>query len=254
MDNEKVYCVYRHINKINGKQYVGQTCQKPEKRWANGKHYETSTYFNNAIKKYGWDNFEYEVIAFNLTLNEANCLEEQLISELDLMNPGKGYNLRSGGENNFLSEETKRKISESSKNKIVSEETRQRMHDSQVGKKHSEETKNKISEAAKLRIGDKNSFYGKKHSEETKKKIGDAIRNLPEETRRKQSDAHKGIKNYGIKPVDQYDKNETFIKHWEYIQLAADELGIIASHISACAKGKRKSAGGFIWRYTNESN
>ena len=120
-NDEKLYCVYKHTNKINGKQYVGQTCQKPEKRWSNGKHYETSTYFNNAIKKYGWDNFEHEIVATKLTLKEANYLEEKLIAELDLMNPKKGYNLRSGGENNFLSEETKRKISESSKNKIVSE-------------------------------------------------------------------------------------------------------------------------------------
>jgi group I intron endonuclease len=39
------------------------------------------------------------------------------------------------------------------------------------GKKASEETRQKISENAKLRIGEKNGFFGKHHSEETIQKI-----------------------------------------------------------------------------------
>lgn len=31
-NNMKLYCIYLHINKINHKVYVGQTCQQPEKR------------------------------------------------------------------------------------------------------------------------------------------------------------------------------------------------------------------------------
>ena len=61
------YCVYIHINKINGKMYIGQTCQKPEKRWNSGKGYKDDVYFSTAIQKYSWDNFEHEVIASILT-------------------------------------------------------------------------------------------------------------------------------------------------------------------------------------------
>lgn len=45
------YCVYMHINKINGKIYVGQTYNIKERWRCNGKNYFASTKFFNAIKK-----------------------------------------------------------------------------------------------------------------------------------------------------------------------------------------------------------
>jgi len=51
------------------------------------------------------------------------------------------------------------------------------------------------------------------------------------------------------KPILQYDLNENFIKEWESAVEANKFLGFNKSHISCCAKGKRKTAMGFIWRY-----
>lgn len=110
------YCVYVHTNKINGKKYVGQTCRIPKKRWANGYGYKNNKYFNNAISKYGWDNFEHKIIASNLTKDEANNFEILLIEKLDTTNRNKGYNITKGGEGargRHTTEETKQKISES---------------------------------------------------------------------------------------------------------------------------------------------
>ena len=75
-------CVYIHTNKTNGKMYVGQTCQNPKKRWSNGLGYVTQQYFYRAIQKYGWDGFEHEIIASNLTKSEADNFEKILIKEL----------------------------------------------------------------------------------------------------------------------------------------------------------------------------
>ena len=51
--------------------------QEPEKRWGvNGRNYKSSPHFYSAIQKYGWDNFEHNILFTNLTKEEA-CLKEQ---------------------------------------------------------------------------------------------------------------------------------------------------------------------------------
>lgn len=100
------YCVYIHTNKINNKKYIGQTQygDDPNKRWRNGFGYKDCTYFYKAIQKYGWNNFEHEIIASNLTQEEANHFEELLIEKFETMSSDKGYNIKSGGENHIRSE------------------------------------------------------------------------------------------------------------------------------------------------------
>ena len=179
----KTWTVYIHTNKINGKKYIGQTCQNPIKRWNNGKGYETSPRFYNAILKYGWENFSHEIIAENLTLEQANDLEMQLIAKYKTQDEKYGYNLDSGGHNTQHSEETKRKIGISNHIALQgskwSEEHRQLMSEMFsgegnpfYGKHHTEETKKKISESRKgKRAGVDHPFYGKHHSQESLNKM-----------------------------------------------------------------------------------
>lgn len=94
-----LYTVYMHRNKINGKVYIGQTCQEPERRWRKGEGYKSSSYFYNAIVKYRWDNFEHIVLMSNLTEEESNRYKQKFIKEYDSINPLKGYNLAHGGLN-----------------------------------------------------------------------------------------------------------------------------------------------------------
>jgi hypothetical protein len=53
-----------------------------------------------------------------------------------------------------------------------------------------------------------------------------------------------------IKKVTQFSMNMNFIKEWNSIALASKSLGIGSNSITTCCKGKYKSSGGFIWRYT----
>lgn len=97
------YYVYIHTNKINGKMYVGLT-KNLKQRWSrNGSRYIESKKFWNAICKYGWDNFDHEIFAANLTREQACNMQKLLIKELDTIQ--NGYNISEGGDCYCMSEQ-----------------------------------------------------------------------------------------------------------------------------------------------------
>jgi hypothetical protein len=55
--------------------------------------------------------------------------------------------------------------------------------------------------------------------------------------------------NFRAKSVLQYDIHGNFIKEWSSVVEAKETLKI--SSIEKCANFKRKSAGGYVWRYKN---
>lgn len=129
--------VYCYTNKINGKKYVGQTINEIAARARkNGSGYGKQFKFGKAIAKYGWNNFEVEVLEIVFAENQKdlqerlNILERKYIAEFDSYY--NGYNADLGGSC-----------------KIVSEETKQKLREKNLGKKHPEETKEKISNALK---------------------------------------------------------------------------------------------------------
>ena len=132
---ERTFCVYMHTNKINGKKYIGQTCKTPSKRWGlNGEKYRTCPHFYNAIHKYGWDNFEHEILFENLTVDEANEKEKELIEFYKSADDKFGYNIRFGGKNAEMPESIKKKIGDANRGKRHSEQTREKISQALVGK------------------------------------------------------------------------------------------------------------------------
>ena len=152
-----MYTVYQHKNKINGKVYIGITKQKPEQRWRHGQGYKSSPHFYAAIQKYGWDNFEHNILFQNLTKEEACKKEQELIAKYHSMDREFGYNSTSGGDIFTMNKETKQKISQSmmgNKNGLgrpCSEEKKKKISEAQKGKHLTEKHKQKLSEAAKNR-------------------------------------------------------------------------------------------------------
>ena len=95
----ETWVVYVHTLILDGRKYIGQT-NDIKVRWKPSA-YKNSIKFYNAIQQYGWNNFTHEVLYDNLTLEEANELEEKLIAEYDTIN--NGFNLDSGGLNHLHS-------------------------------------------------------------------------------------------------------------------------------------------------------
>lgn len=89
------YYIYKHTAP-NGKSYIGITSREPEVRWANGNGYCGQSKFYNAIKKYGWDNIEHEILFSDLPRDLACQREKEHIRQFDTIN--NGYNCSTGGE------------------------------------------------------------------------------------------------------------------------------------------------------------
>lgn len=88
------YCVYEHVFP-NGKRYIGIS-NNPVKRWRNGEGYSTQPKVYRAIKKYGWDHIQHNIIIKRLTQEQAKTLEKYLIALLNTIE--HGYNETIGGD------------------------------------------------------------------------------------------------------------------------------------------------------------
>ncbi|MDS7057079.1 NUMOD3 domain-containing DNA-binding protein [Klebsiella pneumoniae] len=138
--------IYKATNLINGKIYIGQTTLELKER-KRGHIYDASirkyiSVFHRAIRKYGEDNFKWEVIDKASNSDELNQKETHWIdffnTYLDNDN-SNGYNMTTGGGNYQRSEETKEKMRNN--------------HADMKGENHP--------------------FYGKNHSDKTKQKMSE---------------------------------------------------------------------------------
>lgn len=191
-------CIYCITNTVNGKKYIGQTIQEPEKRIR--RHFTTKkrSYLSRAVSEYGKSAFLHEIVEDNIPYEHLAAREQYWVAHFDTMSPN-GYNLTGGGERvKIVSPSTRKKLSEALKGeknpnygKIRSNEHRRRLSEANRGKKHSPETRRKISESKK---GEKNPNYRKPRSPETRRKMSESHKGkkLTTEHRRKLSESHTG--------------------------------------------------------------
>lgn len=218
------YIVYMHTSP-NNKRYIGITSQEPERRWRkNGEGYKDHLYFWRAIQKYGWDNFRHDILYVNLTKEEAEKKEIELIANYNSNNIYFGYNMSIGGESGSK------------------------------GYKYTDEQRSRLSE---IRKGEKNGMYGKHHSKETieKERMSHLRENLSEDTIYKMSIAKRGKKR-DRKSVEKQIatiSNKVICLETSAVYNGTKEAGklnnIDPSCISKVCRGERKTAGGFHWCY-----
>lgn len=189
--------IYKCTNKINGKIYVGKTCKGLKGRIESHKadflyglknnHLTYPLY--NAFEKYGFENFDWEVIDVALTEEELNQKEIFWIKELgSLVQFNKGYNINKGGNggDNFTNNPRKEEIRQkhkSRKRKPMSKESIARRIQTRrvtISKRSAEETHiigRRISDGLKEYYKThKNHQFNKPVTEETKEKIKKSLK------------------------------------------------------------------------------
>ena len=96
--------IYKITNKVNNKCYIGQTMKTAQERWKEHQQHAFGSHPNDinktlykAIRKYGIENFDFEVIQDNIETYEQ--LDKAEIYWIDFYNSFvKGYNETFGGQ------------------------------------------------------------------------------------------------------------------------------------------------------------
>ena len=94
--------LYLITNSINNKKYIGIT-NNPKKRWENHRcNNDPTMAIAKAIKKYGAENFKFEILLKNIPLDEIDDYEIEYIEKYEShVSTGKGYNISKGGRYNI---------------------------------------------------------------------------------------------------------------------------------------------------------
>lgn len=216
-DNLNTFAVYCHYFP-NGKVYVGLTCHCDdieEKRFGHdGYKYNKQPLVYRAIQKYGWDNIQHEIIAKYVSRESAVNIERDLIALYKSNERDHGYNISPGGEDgSYHSEESRKKMSEQRRGKKKSEEHRRKIGESNRGRVMSAEARKKIADKAKGRKLD----------------TTNDPRNM-------------SILQYRI-------SDGCFVGKYRSICEAERKTNASRSHISECAKDKRRQVLDCIWIY-----
>lgn len=271
-NKDNSYKVYMHTNKINGKKYIGITKTSVDRRWQNGHGYKGCTLFNRAIEKYGWNNFEHDILYDGLSKEEAEQKEIELISKYQSNNKDFGYNLESGGNcAGMHSAETIEKISKALRGRKQPKEVIEKRTKSLKGKKKMTADDIKKLNEAKHRPVIQYSVSGDFIAEY--KSIKDAAILNGFKSPNNINRCCLGYNNFSYgyiwrykedkldidnlphvkeKPVVQLTKDFKFIKRYESATKAAKENGWIKNPISICCNHKGKTAYGYVWMFEKE--
>jgi len=228
MDNGLIYKITSPSNRI----YIGQTINF-ERRVNNYKKLNCKTQIRlyNSFLKYGFDSHKIEVVE-NCKFDELNNRERYYQELFDCIN--KGLNLiytNTSEKKKVVSEETRKKMSESGKIKVFSKEHRENIS-------KAERPKNYV-----------NGVLAKTYfTPEHRKKLSDW------QIGRKFTAEHKRNITLGLpkKYVYQFDLFGNFVNQYESISEAARQNKLYRQHIGKCCNGGLKTTGKYKWSFTKE--
>ena len=220
--------IYLITNKIDNKQYIGQTIENDVyDRWKG--HLKSSSnciYLKRAFQKYKSENFKFEIICICFD-SDCNIYEEDYIKKFNTLVPN-GYNLKQGGNSGGKQHpETKKKISDKLK---------------EYYKNYTEDEKEKYREKY---LGKNNPMFGKKMSDEQKEKMSKITKE------NWKNGIFNKINEKRKKKVNCYLLDGELIATFDSLSEAMSKTNILKSDISLCCLNKRKQSKGFLWKFVN---
>lgn len=144
-----VYCA-RNIT--NGKVYIGQTIKTLTELLRRYRHHGSNPHWDNALKKYSIEGFEWSVLCRCVDKQELDDCEFVFVNVFKASETEFGYNKKEGG---------------GARGKPTLE-TKEKMRSKALGRRHSEKTKAKMSLSFS---GEGNPNFGLTRSDETKAKM-----------------------------------------------------------------------------------
>ena len=260
--------IYKTLNTVNGKIYVGQDSKNDPNYLGSGKKIIL------AINKYGKDSFKKEILEHIPLSGGQTMLDDReifWINELNSTCRYTGYNITGGGQNGYvMTDYIKKKISKSNTGKKRSNEFKDRMRKIASNRIVYDSTKLKMSNSHKSRLsdiserakiservsGENNPMFGKLGKDNP-----NYGRIMPADERDRRCGENNGMFNKSNsaeslskmrKIIHQFDADGDYIKSWKSAKFASEHLNIPRSRINACCRGVMKKAGDFIWSYKNK--
>lgn len=224
---ELKFIVYEHVNLFNNKRYIGITSQIPEVRWQRGSGCRENTIFFRAIKKYGWDNFEHNILYEGLSNREALEIESTLIKKYKSL--GVSYNISDGYEELGISKRIPIIVYDTGGNYVGAYIS---IHKASI-ELGIPETNITMALSNKYNITQAKGYVFLKE--------GDNILDKLDKVNKRHSSARR--------PVIQLTKNGQILAEFNSVSDAANSLGCGTGSISNCLKGRYKTAAGYKWRY-----
>lgn len=266
--------IYKITNLVNGMSYIGQSRRIAMRfrEHKSGERKQHNYFIHNAINKYGIDNFTFEVIE-ECSVDQLNALEIKYIANYSSLKPN-GYNLNKGGNSRKdISDETRMRMSLSKQGEKHnyygthrSEITKHRISTSKsnpvnqytIDGRYIETFESTSIATAKLGVNLRSSHImecckGNRrlaHGFQWRLSDHETGNISPARNRAPVPDSQKiTLSICHEKPVSQFTKSGVYIATFDSAKKAGEATETNWKVISACRTGKKKSAGGFVWRY-----
>lgn len=256
--------VYQHVRLDKNEPFYIGVGTSPKRAYSK---FARNNIWVKIVKKAG---YKVEIVFDNISRKEALEKEKELIKKYGRIDKKTGIlsNMTDGGDGgtgHIKSEELCKKMSELYKERIkkdrsmveamhrhnrgrpLSEETKRKLSESKKGRKLTEEHKAKLrgrpapSKSPEVRKRLSELFKGRPISEEQKKRISQTLMGRSNGPwKPSQYEKNKNYWKSVYSPITQFSKEGEFIKVWYNRIIASEELGIPKNHIRENLRGRKK--------------